>query len=321
MNKATLKSIGLLLGFGLFSSAASAQSVAISAVRSSGYSFSGMAVDAATGAAYQINGYGPGHAYSGSTSPTSITRFADAASFDAGTGGVVVTSGVNLWGTYLAAQAGSVFGRSSGQSYPSWPTDALTSKISGTTGAVQGSTAVANMGGANGSETFDWGGFSGVNAMNDGTRLYVVGGDAATSNWRITTFDYNLNSLNSVSFGTTSPGWGFAINGYVFLGDSYNSTHISKRVNAATGAVNAVNFSLTGIGSGQVYLTNASYDAFNDALYLHNHQNNPGTFYKVADASTAFGVSAVPEPETYAMLLAGLGLLGFTARRRKGRAA
>lgn len=31
----------------------------------------------------------------------------------------------------------------------------------------------------------------------------------------------------------------------------------------------------------------------------------------------ANGVSAVPEPETYAMLLAGLGLLGFTARRRK----
>ena len=28
-------------------------------------------------------------------------------------------------------------------------------------------------------------------------------------------------------------------------------------------------------------------------------------------------VSAVPEPETYAMLLAGLGLMGFIARRRK----
>ncbi len=28
-------------------------------------------------------------------------------------------------------------------------------------------------------------------------------------------------------------------------------------------------------------------------------------------------VSPVPEPETYAMLLAGLGLLGFTAKRRK----
>ncbi|WP_223879112.1 PEP-CTERM sorting domain-containing protein [Chitinimonas arctica] len=28
---------------------------------------------------------------------------------------------------------------------------------------------------------------------------------------------------------------------------------------------------------------------------------------------------AVPEPETYAMLLAGLGLIGFTARRRRGK--
>ncbi len=28
-------------------------------------------------------------------------------------------------------------------------------------------------------------------------------------------------------------------------------------------------------------------------------------------------VSAVPEPETYAMLLAGLGLMGVVARRRK----
>ena len=30
-----------------------------------------------------------------------------------------------------------------------------------------------------------------------------------------------------------------------------------------------------------------------------------------------FNISAVPEPKTYAMLLAGLGLLAFTARRRK----
>jgi probable HAF family extracellular repeat protein len=28
-------------------------------------------------------------------------------------------------------------------------------------------------------------------------------------------------------------------------------------------------------------------------------------------------VATIPEPETYAMMLAGLGLLGLTARRRK----
>lgn len=35
------------------------------------------------------------------------------------------------------------------------------------------------------------------------------------------------------------------------------------------------------------------------------------------DQNFTLPVAAIPEPETYAMLLAGLGLLGFTARRRK----
>jgi len=33
------------------------------------------------------------------------------------------------------------------------------------------------------------------------------------------------------------------------------------------------------------------------------------------------GVTAIPEPETYAMLLAGLGLMGFVARRRQRKLA
>ena len=31
-------------------------------------------------------------------------------------------------------------------------------------------------------------------------------------------------------------------------------------------------------------------------------------------------LSAIPEPESYAMIMAGLGLIGFIARRRRGRA-
>lgn len=47
-------------------------------------------------------------------------------------------------------------------------------------------------------------------------------------------------------------------------------------------------------------------------------------FYQGAEQSAAdfrFRVNAVPEPETYAMLLAGLGLMGAVARRRKAKHA
>lgn len=40
---------------------------------------------------------------------------------------------------------------------------------------------------------------------------------------------------------------------------------------------------------------------------------------EVSKTTTLYSITPVPEPETYAMLLAGLGLLSFTARRRKSR--
>jgi hypothetical protein len=43
--------------------------------------------------------------------------------------------------------------------------------------------------------------------------------------------------------------------------------------------------------------------------------------YGISGTLTVGSITAVPEPETYAMLLAGLGLLGFAARRRKQKEA
>ena len=43
--------------------------------------------------------------------------------------------------------------------------------------------------------------------------------------------------------------------------------------------------------------------------------------YAVAEFQAQGTVVAVPEPETYAMLAAGLALIGVAARRRKGRSA
>lgn len=55
--------------------------------------------------------------------------------------------------------------------------------------------------------------------------------------------------------------------------------------------------------------------AANTAYLIENPNTNGdnGEFYLSGMTVTA----AIPEPETYAMLLAGLGVLGFTARRRK----
>jgi hypothetical protein len=91
----------------------------------------------------------------------------------------------------------------------------------------------------------------------------------------------------------------------------------------------------------------ASFDSTTD-LYFSTHLNAPGTFawfawsknalvdsallqsgqsqvvqypYLGSAPSRVEFAAAVPEPETYAMMLAGLGLMGFIARRRKGRNA
>lgn len=53
--------------------------------------------------------------------------------------------------------------------------------------------------------------------------------------------------------------------------------------------------------------------------WASNIQVNANHYFSATNV--AGYVSAVPEPETYAMLLAGLGLVGFMARRRKNKSA
>ena len=57
--------------------------------------------------------------------------------------------------------------------------------------------------------------------------------------------------------------------------------------------------------------------AINDPNGGPHPTGGPGVFANGNFVVTEFTVAAVPEPETYVMLLAGLGLLGFIARHRK----
>jgi len=54
----------------------------------------------------------------------------------------------------------------------------------------------------------------------------------------------------------------------------------------------------------------------------HYQSGNFGLLDGIGDNAAGFGVAAaIPEPETYSMMLAGLGLMGAIARRRKSKAA
>jgi hypothetical protein len=127
-------------------------------------------------------------------------------------------------------------------------------------------------------------------------------------------------SFLSTWFGLTPPS-GLQIGNYsgsgVGLGTSGDAVNIYNaagvlQANVSFGASpggpsfpsfnNAAGLNNTAISQLSVVGTNGAFVAVNDIHEI----GSPGT------------IAAVPEPESYAMFLAGLGMMGFVSRRRKG---
>lgn len=102
----------------------------------------------------------------------------------------------------------------------------------------------------------------------------------------------SVDSYNTVDF----------YSGATLLG-SYNGSYALNPANGNQGAAGTVYFNAVGTSTQKI--TRMVFTSGNNAFETDN-----------------FAVSAVPEPETYAMLLAGLGLMGTIIRRRnKSKAA
>ncbi|KAB8042190.1 choice-of-anchor A family protein [Janthinobacterium aquaticum] len=117
-----------------------------------------------------------------------------------------------------------------------------------------------------------------------------------------------FNVSGNASWGNMGMG---VLGGYNVLFNFTDATSVNFNGIQVLGSVLAPNALISG-GNGGITGTVVAGD-WNSTLTLGN---------KAFVASDVAGfVSAVPEPETYAMLLAGLGLVGFAARRRKNKAA
>lgn len=155
-----------------------------------------------------------------------------------------------------------------------------------------------------------------------------------------TSLSASLGTLNRASVsGSTNYGLS-AENETIYLYQGTNATTPTSFLAAiSTGAFSSAQGSLTNtglsIGAGAVKLGNGSdyaeytgprdgkasladYKALvSDAT--HWTDRGDGGYASVVPSTTAFTVTPVPEPDAAAMVLAGLGLLGFMGRRRLSR--
>lgn len=236
---------------------------------------SGGAVDPVSGAYVEKSGYDANTTYS---------IFANRAAFEAGTPGTTLTlDGGPGFGTYDGLLNGKLYGRSTNGDVSTTETEVR--RWNASTGATELIlNSVPGMNGTNRVGSFNWGGYSGVNVLNDDGQLYILGVNSAGTAWELVKLNADLTIASTLAIAIPpTQGYAFIVKGQLFFGSSYDSKSITTRVNIATGAVSTVSHSFTG-GSGSPYITNTFYDAAADCIYLYD--NRDGKLYR-ADGAAA----------------------------------
>ena len=94
-----------------------------------------------------------------------------------------------------------------------------------------------------------------------------------------------------------------------FFDSDFSSVSLTVGATYSIAASNAGTSPYWGIGPGAAFAPGAPF--------VHGNADPDHPIFILFGGDFAFRITPVPEPETYAMLLVGLGLLGFVARRRK----
>lgn len=153
--------------------------------------------------------------------------------------------------------------------------------------------------------------------------LASVGSQAAS-------YDWGAHDLLESALGLTGGGLVYDTYKFTLTGTSTVASSVSS-----LGTLVPASYSLFAVGSDGLVGTADDVATpyawnFGGAPTVHSVTLGAGTYYYtvfgVAPGAAAYSLNSaatavpVPEPETYAMLLAGLGVVGFVARRRKEQA-
>ena len=182
----------------------------------------------------------------------------------------------------------------------------------------------------------------GYHQWNSGASTIVAGTVIRFQNIDVTGLSSTFGTLSRASVsGSTNYGLSASEDSvYAYTASSVTATPTfiaAITTTAFTGATTSGLLTNTGlsIGAGAIALGGgAEYEEYigarsgeaNFAAYkplvgnLANWTNNPkdGNYAANVPNTTTFSVTAVPEPETYALLMSGLLTVGFVARRRRG---